>query len=226
MDFTFENKNELTRKEFEKAVEFNGWEVFSSKEVKDYSLGIASVIEKGIDSDLSDDQKKFIEVGREEIKNLKPITVVDESLVKSLYYVQDPQIKFEDTFEKSTDGTNVMKGIFLNTSLNKKLDRVGDTFFKGKSKKMSENEDYKKTYDSEMYKAYCDMMGKKGDDKDQDMYKAMKEKYSDMDDDMYKSIEKAYNYSKYNETMEKAEDYKNKLDVEGEEKKEKEESED
>jgi hypothetical protein len=225
MDFNFENKNELTRQEFEKAVKFNGWEVFSSKEVKDYGLGIASVIEKGIDSELSDEQKQFINIGREEIKNLKPISVVDESLVKSLYYVQDPQIKFEDTFEKSTDGSNVMKGIFLNTSLNRTLNRVGDFFMKGKSKKVADDEDYKKTYDSEMYKAYTDIKGSKKDENN-DMYKAMKEKYSDMDEKTYKSIEKAYNQSMYKSTMEKAEGYKKKFEVEVEEKNEKKESED
>lgn len=209
MDFTFENKNELTRKEFEKAVKFNNWEVFSSKEVKDYSLSIGTVIKKSADNELTEEEKKFIDVGKQELQNLTPITVIDDNLLKSLYYVQEKQVEFVDTIEKSIDGSPIQEGTFLDTPLNRKLGRVGQTFIKGNygkgknnAKMMKEKENMEKAMSTDMYKAYANMMGKKeeymkamdtvskgvdGAEMGADaVSKAMKEKYPNMDDNEHK----------------------------------------
>jgi hypothetical protein len=214
------NKNEITKSEFDELDKINDFDRFTPKQVAMAAANIHSLIKKGGTEELSPDELDLIKSGTAELNNLTKYTInemITGRICKSDVYVQPKQVMWEDTLEKSTTGETIKKGIFLDTPLNRELDRVGDEIIKGK--KISKNgdsekddmseEDRKTMHDSEMYKAMMDCV-KKGEGSDSGvMMKSMSEKYPDEDkgkikkymNQVYKSVSKTY--------MEKANDYAN-----------------
>lgn len=207
MDFNFVNPNEMSKQDFEAQKKFHNWEVYTEQQIAGYGLEIGKLIQKSVDSELNAEEKESLKVGKAELKNLKPVLVVDHvdgRLVKSLFYVQEPQVKMVDTLEKSTDGTPVQKIIFLDTPLNKELGRAGQEIIKGDQSKQSD-------LDGEMWKAInaredfmkaCEYMEKgMGDDETKE---ELRKAYPDMTDQDYKNFKKGFARKKHDEYMEKA----------------------
>ena len=159
---------EMTKEDFNNHVGFNGLEVFTEKQVLEYANAYKSLLNKSQSDELNDSQKEFLKTAKLELQHLKPVVVVEQKegrIVKSLFYTQEKQVEYSDTIEKSENGENIQKGVFIDTELNRELGRVGQEFMKGcKSKDITKSEEYS-TYkvlknkgissvDDEMRKAY------------------------------------------------------------------------
>lgn len=201
------NPNEITKSEFDELKKENNFDVFSKEQYAMSLATIQSLIKKGETEELSDDEIKSIKEGTAELRALKKYTInemVEGRIVKSDLFVGEPQVRWHDTIEKSETGEKIEKGTFLDTELNRSLNRVGQTFEKG-NKPAKADEDADKVDDA-MYKAALDMV-KKGDMDKNAMYKAMKGKYKEGDDKMIKScLNKAYKAM--------ADDYMKKAEIE------------
>jgi len=213
------NKNEITKSEYDQLKELRKFDEFTPEQVLSAKLSIHSLIKKGETQELTQDELDIIKSGTEELNNLTRYTInemINGRICKSDIYVQPMQVMWEDTLEKSLDGETIKKGIYLDTELNRKLDRVGDVIIKGKTMKKKEemeeeddmDEDEKMEIEkSEMYKACMSKIVKgEGVDKES-MIEEMEKVYPDMDKDkMKKYIKKAYkNVSKV--YMKKSQDY-------------------
>lgn len=204
----YTNPNEITKSEFDELNKVHDFDVFTKDQ---YAMALASVkalIEKGETNELSQDEITSINEGVAELKALNKYVVnenIDGRIVKGDVWVQPKQVQWHDVIEKSETGEKIEKGTFLDTELNRNLNRVGVTFEKGKKVEKSEDkEESKEEVDEEMYKAAFAMV-KKGDKEKVDVYKAMKEKYKDGDDKMVKAaLNKAYK-AMANDFMKKAE---------------------
>ncbi len=201
------NKNEITKGEFDELNEIYDFDKFTPEQVAITMLSINALIKKGETEDLSTEEQDLIKSGTLELKNLTKYTInelIQGQIIKSDIYTQPKQVKWLDVIEKSETGEKIEKGIFLNTPLNKQLNRVGITFEKGKAvpskssieeaaKEKEEMEKAKKTMDgSEMYKAATALI-RKGDMTKQEIYKKMMGKYPGMDKDTAKDyMNKAY----------------------------------
>lgn len=214
------NKNELIKGEYDQLKELRKFDEFTPSQVLMATANIHSLIKKGETQELTQDELDIIKSGTEELNNLTKYTInemINGRICKSDIYVQPMQVMWEDTLEKSLDGETIKKGIYLDTELNRKLDRVGDVIIKGKTMKKNEemedddddmDEDEKMEMEkSEMYKACMSKITKgEGSDKDS-MIEEMQKAYPDMDKDkMKKYMSKAYkNVSKA--YMKKSQDY-------------------
>ena len=213
--FEVTNKNEITKSEFDQLNKVRDFDIFTPRHVTCAMASIQSLIRKGEVQELSQEELDMVKSATAELENLEKYTInemVNGRIVKSDVYVQEKQVVWEDTLEKSLYGSTIKKGVYLDTDLNRKLDRVGDIIIKGKKvdngKKadMSEEEE-RDMKESEMYKAMMDMV-KKGDGTDKKaVCKAMKEKYPDADDKMVKKYMNAMYKAVSDVYMKKAGDY-------------------
>lgn len=204
----------MSKADFEHAKKFNNWNVFSQKQILEQGAKVVEILKKGEVDQLSNDDQDALKVMRAELKDVKPIRIVDMvdgRIMKGLVYVQDPQVKVIDTLEKSTDGSPIQKGIFLDTPLNRELGRVGKTFMKGKVCDTTvKSEMMKAVREKEEYKAAHEMFEKGG--ADSEIMDNLKKAYPTMTDQDYKNFKKAYAHGKIEKAMSKAEKYKKELD--------------
>jgi carbonic anhydrase/acetyltransferase-like protein (isoleucine patch superfamily) len=175
--------NEMSKDDFQKAVKFNGWEVFTQDQIKNYGVYVGALFSKSEKGGLSEEESSALKTGQAELVNLKQVRVVENMngrIVKSLFFVQEPQVKYEESIEKSINGETIIKGIFLDTPLNQKLERVGSEFVKGCAKP-----DIRKTEEYTTYKALASrgIEGVEGE---------LKKAYPDMGDDKIEELKKAF----------------------------------
>jgi carbonic anhydrase/acetyltransferase-like protein (isoleucine patch superfamily) len=132
----------MTTPEFKKFVDFNELEVFTSAQVGQFATQVAIDIKKSMNGELD---AQSVEGSKIELASMKPVNVVDNvggSIVKSIFYVREKQV--EEIIEKSENGES-HKIKFLDTELNRKLNRVGETIKKSmcdKTIKKSDELDY------------------------------------------------------------------------------------
>ena len=194
MDFNFTNANEMTKEEFESQKNFNHWQVFTADQVKMYGVEVAKMISKATVNELSPEEQDMVKVGKTELKHLKEVRIVekvDNHIVKSVVYVQEPQTRVEDTLEKSTDGTPVQKITFLNTELNQELGRVGVQIIKGKKNdEPIDKEVLKAMMNSDVYKSLKSYMEKGM--KDEEIMENIKKAFPDVDEKKVAEMKKAF----------------------------------
>ena len=172
------NKNEITKGEFDELNKIKEFDQFSTEQVSQEFLGLAALIKKAESEEISDDEADIIKSATAELKSLTKYTInemKDGRIVKSDVYVMPKQVKWFDDLEKSETGETIEKGVFLDTELNRELERVGVVFEKGKKavkKEVKKEEDDK--YDEDMYKACAAAV--KGDKDKSEIYKGMVEK--------------------------------------------------
>lgn len=140
--------NEMTKEAFEVAAKDNNWEVFTENQIKNYAIHMANLLAKAQRDDLSEQENKNLKIGQAEIESFQSIKVVENvkgHIIKSMVWYSPKQVELTDTLEKSENGETIQKGIFLDTELNRKLDRVGQEFTKGcTSDKIEKKEPAKK----------------------------------------------------------------------------------
>jgi hypothetical protein len=166
--------NSMTKEEFTNLVREHNLEVFTEQQILNYTAQVANLIKKGESPD-------EINVGKSELKNLKQVIVVENiqsnnssQLVKSAFWVQPKQVEVEDILEKSQTGQKIQKITYLDTPLNRELERVGEVFFKGcdgmkltKKGLFSElKESGSKDIKNEMRKAFPEMSDEEIDEMD------------------------------------------------------------
>lgn len=203
----------MTTSEFKKFVDFNELEVFTSAQVGQFASQVAIDIKKSMNGELD---AQSIEGSKIELASMKPVNVVDNvggSIVKSIFYVREKQV--EETIEKSENGES-RKIKFLDTDLNRKLNRVGETIEKsmcGKVIKKSDELDYfiklkkngvsnpkeelKKSFNlddekaDEIEKSFEDMMTPKKEEKKEGEEKESEEKDVELELESDKEVEKS-----------------------------------
>lgn len=218
--FEITNKNEITKSDFDQLDSEKNFDKFTNEQIEMSAANIYSLIKKGETEELAEEELDLIKSGTAELNKLTKYIInenISGRIVKSNIFVLERQVQWEDTLEKSITNDPIQKGIFLDTELNRELDRVGEVFYKGKRipkkapKELSEDE--KKEKDdmegNDMYKACMDSV-KKGEGTDKEaLYKSMTEKYPDMDskkvknfmNNVYKAVSESY--------LKKADDYAN-----------------
>lgn len=129
------NKNEITKSEFDEMSKEHDFDQFTPRQVATALLSIKSLMEKGEKEELSPEELDVIKSGTAELNNLTKYTIndmVEGTIMKSDVFIQPKQVKWLDVIEKSDTGEKIEKGIYLDTPLNKELERVGVVFEKGK----------------------------------------------------------------------------------------------
>lgn len=239
-------KQEITKRDFKDLQEKKNYDIFTANQVNSLVSGMKSLIEKGEKEELSGEEQDMIKSLSVEISHLHPYTIVDmqdHRIVKSDVFCMEKQVAFEDTMEKSITGGNIQKGIYLDTKLNRELNRVGETFYKGMKKSDYDDEKYGKkpgepkghTEDgkagrgrpdkeeddemekSEVYKAMMDMVKKGSCSSKKELVKAIAQKYPDADPNALKTYSGKVYKTVSKAYMEKAESYSKEADDEIEE---------
>jgi hypothetical protein len=202
----FTNPNEITKGEFDELNKVNNFDMFSPKEITISALELAKLVKKGEVSELNEDELDIIKSGTAELKNLKRYTInemIQGKIVKTDVYVQPKQVKWLDVIEKSDTGEKIEKGIYLDTDLNRELNRVGTTFEKGKRISKSEKKEDKTPEDEMVEKCMKSLRKADGDDEavkeemkkafpeatEKEVEKAMKKAYKSVADDFMKKAE-------------------------------------
>ena len=184
--------NEMSREDFQAKQKWHGWEVFSEAQVANYGMHVATLLAKSQENELNEQESSALKIGQSELNNLKPIVVVEQQdgrIVKNLLYIQEPQIQFEDSFQKSESGETIQKGIFLDTPLNRELGRVGQELIKGCAKKdITKTEEYK----------FMKAMKEKGVTS---VYDELKKAFPEVTDEKYGELEKAFSEPEEEEEM-------------------------
>lgn len=134
------NRNEFTKQDFDKFVKDLNLEVFEFNKVQGFAKSINDLIKKSETEELSKSETDTIEKGTVEVQHLHKLVVVGEDLQKSIVYVRPQQIGWSEEITKSESGEEITKGVYLDTELNKALDRVGLEIIKGKDGKSVEIE--------------------------------------------------------------------------------------
>jgi hypothetical protein len=221
------NPNEITKSEFDELNRINEFDIFTPYQISLVTAEIAKLVKKGETLELSDEELDIIKSGTSELKGLTKYTINEMQsgrIVKNDVFVQPKQVKWFETLEKSLTGDNITKGIFLDTPLNRELNRVGVTFEKGKAIVKSEDEDKKEeSQEDKMIEAIKKSL-KKSDGDDEEVKKAIKKAFPEADDkEIDKAMKKAYK-GMADDFMKKAEedDYEEKAEEDEIKKEEKE----
>lgn len=209
----------MTKNDFDNFVKFNNLEVFSQNQVLAYTASLMPLIQKAQKNELSEEDKKNLGDANFEINNFKTVKVVEEvdgRIIKSLFYVREKQV--EELIEKSENGES-SKFVFLDTELNRKFGRVGESFEKSCGKMdITKSEEFQ-TYSTFKKKGISDPKGE------------LKKVHPNVDDAKADEIEKSFedmiSGKKEEETEDKSEEKEKKpvekkkdveLDLEGDSK--------
>lgn len=144
------NNINLTRDELNKLVKENNLEVYPQEQFNSYIELNKELLIKGETSDLDDIEKSEYNALQEEIKSFKKVEVYNiaenskSRIEKSICYVRPKQVEWTEEIQKSESGEDekVKTGVYIDTVLNRALDRVGQKY--GHIQK-SEEEDLEKS---------------------------------------------------------------------------------
>lgn len=131
MTLNVSNPDEMTRGDFNKMVKIDDLEVFESKRVDNLQKSLSDTLEKAEKDELSDEEKNKSDIVKSELESLTKYTILNDDFSKSIYYTREKQIVFdEDGLEKGENGEiiSAKSGTYLDTELNRKLNRVGEKF--------------------------------------------------------------------------------------------------
>lgn len=127
----FKNTNEIAQEDFDALVKSEGLEVFTAEQYGSYFKSMESLLEKSDFDDLNDLEKGQFDLFKSDIESLDKWIVNgwnDEtaSIKKSVVFTREKQIQWD-----RGEDNELLKGIsgtYLDTSLNRKMKRVGDKF--------------------------------------------------------------------------------------------------
>jgi len=130
------NNINLTREELDKLVKSQGLEVYTQEQFKGFVMGNEELLIKGETTELDDLEKSEYNTLQEEIRSFSPVEVYNVAentanrIEKSILFVRQKQVEWSEDIVKSESGEDekVKKGIYVDTILNRKLDRVGKTY--------------------------------------------------------------------------------------------------
>lgn len=137
MALNLSNPKEMTRGDFEKMIKIHDIDVFESKKVEFLQKALNDTLEKSEkgelseENKLSDEEKNNSEIVKAELDSLEKITVLNDDFSKSIFFVREKQVDFDkDGLEKGELGEIITakSGTFLDTELNRKLERVGKKY--------------------------------------------------------------------------------------------------
>lgn len=126
----------LTREELDKLVKSNDLEQYSQEQFRSFIEANEEVLIKGEKGELDEIEKSEYDTLIAEINSFAKVDVYDRSpesqnrLVKSVAFIRPKQVEW-DEIEKGEDGEELEKaksGTYTDTSLNRKLGRVGQKY--------------------------------------------------------------------------------------------------
>jgi len=130
------NNINLTKEELDKLVKSQGLEVYTQEQFKGFVMGNEELLIKGETTELDDLEKSEYNTLQEEIRSFSPVEVYNVAentanrIEKSILFVRQKQVEWSEDIVKSESGEDekVKKGVYVDTILNRKLDRVGKTY--------------------------------------------------------------------------------------------------
>lgn len=127
-EFVIDNPHEIYKGDFDDMLKRGDFEVFSKSQIDSFLDDLGNALEKAEFSELDDIDKENIEIAKSEVASFNKFSVIDNEFNKSLFYVRPRQIEWE----QNEDGEFMKgeKGIYLDTHLNRQLNRVGNKFEK------------------------------------------------------------------------------------------------
>jgi len=131
MALNLSNPNEITKGDFLKAVKIHDYDIIESKKYDMLKKTLNETLEKSEKDELSKEEKDNSEIVKSELDSLNKITVLSEDFTKSILYVREKQIDFDkEGLEKGELGEIItaVSGTYLDTELNRKLNRVGEKY--------------------------------------------------------------------------------------------------
>lgn len=131
MHLNLTNPTEMTRDDFKRIVQLNNFEVFNSDKVDAMQKGLGETIQKSESGEISEEEKNKSDIIKAELGSLTKVIVLNDDLKKSEYFVRDKQVEFDEKgLEKGENGEiiSAKSGTFIDTELNRKLNRVGEKF--------------------------------------------------------------------------------------------------
>ncbi len=131
MALNLSNPGEITRGDFEKMVKIHDVDVFESKKVELLQKALSDTLEKSEKDELSTEEKNNSEIVKAELDSLEKITVLNDDFSKSIFFVREKQVDFDEDGLKKGDLGEIItakSGTYLDTELNRQLDRVGKKY--------------------------------------------------------------------------------------------------
>ena len=136
----------LTREELDKLIKFNDLERYTQQQFKQFVESNEEVLIKGEKGELDDIEKSEYDTLIAELQSFTTVNVFDTApesknrIIKSIEFIRPKQVEW-DEIEKSEEGeedlSKARAGTYTDTSLNRKLGRVGQKYG---SKKQSADE--------------------------------------------------------------------------------------
>lgn len=134
----------IARQDWAKFVRDNNPEAFTEEQITQWIESNKEILIKSEANELSEEDQKFVDDFRTEINHFTKVEVMGENpdkLIKALqyetFYIREQQIKWDEEIVKSEDGKETIEkvraGVYEDTSLNRKLGRVGQRFGSKKS---------------------------------------------------------------------------------------------
>jgi cell division septum initiation protein DivIVA len=117
MELNITNPHDIYVGDFKRMVDLQGLEVFEKSQVDQFLNQMGDMLEKSEYSELTDEEKQKIELIKAEVSYFNKWIVVGENFQKALKFTRPIQVEW--------DKDDICKGIYKETDLNKKLDRIG-----------------------------------------------------------------------------------------------------
>ena len=140
----------LTREELDKLIKSNDLERYTQQQFKQFVESNEEVLIKGERGELDDIEKSEYDTLIAELQSFTTVNVFDTApesknrIVKSIEFIRPKQVEW-DEIEKSEDGeedlSKARSGVYTDTSLNRKLGRVGQKY--GSKKQFTDEGDDK-----------------------------------------------------------------------------------
>lgn len=113
--FEISNIDDIYKGDFDTMVNLEGLEVFNLAAVTKYYDQFGNILQKGEENELTEQDNSTMALIKAEVDSLKRWVVIDDKFQKNVMFTRVSQVDLE-------------KGVYKDTALNKKLDRVGKEF--------------------------------------------------------------------------------------------------
>jgi len=153
----------LTREELDKLIKSNDLERYTQQQFKQFVESNEEILIKGEKDELDDIEKSEYDTLIAELQSFTMVNVFDTApesknrIVKSIEFIRPKQVEW-DEIEKSEEGeedlSKARSGIYTDTSLNRKLGRVGQKY--GSKKQSTDEGDDEGKFRKERSQAHID----------------------------------------------------------------------
>lgn len=126
----------ISKQDWEKFVRDNNPEIFTEDQINFWIESNKEILLKAETDDIQDKDKKLVEDFRTELSHFTKVEVMGENpdklqkaLLHEIFYIREQQVKWDEIEKGGGDDINKARGgVYADTSLNRKLGRVGQRY--------------------------------------------------------------------------------------------------